>query len=95
MRRRGSVRQDAVIRALSTAFTTIGGTTPGNQHECRQTNGKMVRKRRECIKGEEKEVLYDNRGVNEETGGHRLRFLDSGPGQIDVEEEKEDAKANY
>lgn len=55
----------------------------------------MVRKRRECIKGEEKEVLYDNRSVDEETRGHGLRFLDARPGQVDVEEEKEDTKANY
>lgn len=95
MRHRGLIRQGAAIRAPSTAFTTISGKTPGNQHGCQQTNGEMVRKRRECIKGEEKEVLYDNRSVDEETRGHGLRFLDARPGQVDVEEEKEDTKANY
>lgn len=54
----------------------------------------MVCKGRESIQTEEKEVLNDNRGVDEEAGGHGLRFFDSRPGQVDVKEEKEDTKAN-
>lgn len=74
MRRRGLVCQGAIIRASSAGFTsaTIGGTTPGYQHGRQQTNGEMVRKGRESIQSEEKEVLDDNRGVDEEAGGHGL-----------------------
>lgn len=39
--------------------------------------------------------MENNRGVNEEAGGHGLRFFDARPGQVNVEEEKEDTKADY
>lgn len=38
--------------------------------------------------------MDDDRGVDEEAGRHGLRFFDARPGQVDVEEEKEDTKAD-
>lgn len=54
----------------------------------------MVRERRDGIETQEKEVLKDNRRMGEEAGVHGWRLLDASPGEIDVEEEKEDTQTD-
>lgn len=54
----------------------------------------MVRERRDGIETQEKEVLKDNRRMEEEAGVHGWRLLDARPGEIDVKKEKEDTQTD-
>lgn len=54
----------------------------------------MVRESRSCVEGQEEEILYDDGGAGYEGRREGGVFLQAGPGEVDIEEEKEDPQAN-
>lgn len=47
-----------------------------------------------CVEGQEEEVLDDDWGAREERRGKGGVFFETGPGEVDVEEEEEHAQSN-
>lgn len=54
----------------------------------------MVRKGGRRIETQEEEILNDDGGAGDKGSGQRGRLFEACPGQIDVEEEKEDAETD-
>lgn len=63
--------------------------TPGRWGEDRgkETDGEMMSKRRKRVQSEEEEVLDDDRGAPKEGIDNGGRFLNTSPGEVDIEQE--------
>jgi hypothetical protein len=66
----------------------------GDENRGEEANGEVMR---ECccrVQGQEEKVLDNDWSARDEGCSERWVFFKTGPGQVDVEEEKKDAQAN-